>query len=52
MRTLHTQVVNLSETLVESMFAKIEDHKDRVITKAIMPKTRWRPAAQRETVPG
>jgi UDP-sulfoquinovose synthase len=33
----------LSETLVESMFAKIEDHKDRVITKAIMPKTLWRP---------
>ncbi|TMK97250.1 MAG: NAD-dependent epimerase/dehydratase family protein [Actinobacteria bacterium] len=43
----------LSETLVESMFAKIEDHKDRVITKAIMPKTRWRPAAQeRESVAG
>jgi len=34
----------LSETLVESMFARIEDHKDRVITHAIMPKTRWRPA--------
>jgi UDP-sulfoquinovose synthase len=33
----------LSETLVESMFAKIEEHKDRVITKAIMPKTLWRP---------
>ena len=43
----------LSETLVESMFAKIEDHKDRVITKAIMPKTRWRPAAPvGQRVPG
>jgi len=36
----------LSETLVESMFAKIEEHKDRVITKAIMPKTLWRPRAR------
>ena len=34
----------LSETLVESMFATIEGHRDRVITKAIMPRTRWRPA--------
>ncbi len=34
----------LSETLVESMFAAIERHRDRVITKAIMPRTRWRPA--------
>ncbi len=33
----------LSETLVESMFAKIEEHQGRVITKAIMPKTTWRP---------
>jgi UDP-sulfoquinovose synthase len=33
----------LSETLVESMFSKIEEHRDRVITKAIMPKTLWRP---------
>jgi UDP-sulfoquinovose synthase len=32
----------LSETLIESMFARIEEHKDRVITQAIMPKTRWR----------
>ena len=35
----------LSETLVESMFARIEDHKDRIVTTAIMPRTRWRPAA-------
>jgi UDP-sulfoquinovose synthase len=33
----------LSETLIESMFGAIERHRDRVITKAIMPKTRWRP---------
>ena len=33
----------LSETLIESMFGKIEKHQDRVITHAIMPKTRWRP---------
>jgi UDP-sulfoquinovose synthase len=34
----------LSETLIESMFARIEEHKDRVITQAIMPRTRWRTA--------
>jgi len=33
----------LSETLVESMFSAIERHKHRVITKAIMPRTKWRP---------
>jgi UDP-sulfoquinovose synthase len=32
----------LSDTLIESMFARIEEHKDRVITQAIMPKTTWR----------
>jgi UDP-sulfoquinovose synthase len=42
----------LSETLVESMFAAIEQHQDRVITKAIMPRTNWRPGARvREPVP-
>jgi UDP-sulfoquinovose synthase len=40
----------LSETLIESMFARIEEHKDRVITQAIMPKTRWR-AAERVPEP-
>jgi UDP-sulfoquinovose synthase len=40
----------LSETLVESMFARIEEHRDRVITRAIMPRTRWRPPA-RERAP-
>ena len=43
----------LSETLVESVFARIQEHKDRVIGEAIMPRTRWRPIAQiRESVPG
>jgi UDP-sulfoquinovose synthase len=34
----------LSDTLVESMFTEIERHRGRVITKAIMPRTTWRPA--------
>jgi UDP-sulfoquinovose synthase len=33
----------LSETLVESVFGVIGRHRDRLITKAIMPKTKWRP---------
>jgi UDP-sulfoquinovose synthase len=33
----------LSETLVESMFTEIEKYRDRVVTRAIMPKTKWRP---------
>ena len=36
----------LSETLVESMFATIQENRDRVITKAIMPRTTWRPTAR------
>ena len=36
----------LSETLVETMLGVIEQHKDRVITDAIMPKTRWRGRVQ------
>jgi UDP-sulfoquinovose synthase len=31
----------LSETLVESMFGMIEQHKDRVIVGAILPRDRW-----------
>jgi UDP-sulfoquinovose synthase len=31
----------LSETLVESMFGMIEQHKDRVIAGAILPRDRW-----------
>ena len=34
----------LSETLVESMFSVIERYKDRVLTAAIMPRTKWRPS--------
>jgi UDP-sulfoquinovose synthase len=35
----------LSETLVESMFGVIEQHKDRVITDHILPRDNWRPGA-------
>jgi UDP-sulfoquinovose synthase len=34
----------LSETLIESMFASIERHRDRVIADHILPRDRWRPA--------
>jgi UDP-sulfoquinovose synthase len=34
----------LSDTLIESMFATIERHKDRVIRDHILPRDRWRPA--------
>jgi UDP-sulfoquinovose synthase len=34
----------LSETLVESMFARIEKYKDRAILDHIMPRDRWRPS--------
>jgi len=33
----------LSETLIESMFAAIERHKDRVILDHILPRDHWRP---------
>jgi UDP-sulfoquinovose synthase len=36
----------LSETLVESMFSVIERYRDRVVTKAIMPRTTWKAGAQ------
>jgi UDP-sulfoquinovose synthase len=32
----------LSETLVESMFAAIERHRDRIVTDHIVPRDRWR----------
>jgi UDP-sulfoquinovose synthase len=45
----HTQLVDLglnphvlSETLIESMFRRIAEYKDRVITDHIMPATTWR----------
>ena len=43
----------LSETLIESMFATIERHKDRVITDHILPRDRWRPGvgAPRDVAP-
>jgi len=46
---VHTKLLDLglephllSETLIESMFAAIERHKDRVILDHIRPQTRWR----------
>jgi UDP-sulfoquinovose synthase len=36
----------LSDTLVESVFARIAEHRDRIIAKAIMPRTTWRPKAR------
>ncbi|MGH2528047.1 MAG: NAD-dependent epimerase/dehydratase family protein [Actinomycetota bacterium] len=54
---MHTKLLDLglephllSETLIESMFAAIERHKDRVILDHILPKTRWR-APVREPAP-
>jgi UDP-sulfoquinovose synthase len=39
----------LSETLVESMFGMIEQHKDRVIAGAILPRDRWDAGADAPT---
>jgi len=36
----------LSETLIESMFAVIEKHRDRVNEEHILPQTRWRAARE------
>ena len=33
----------LGEELVRSMLSTIERYKDRVVTRAIAPKTQWRP---------
>ena len=33
----------LGEELVRSMLSTIDRHKDRVVTRAIAPKTQWRP---------
>jgi len=56
---VHTKLLDLglkphllSDTLVESVFSVIERHKDRVITSAIMPKTKWRPSRVAERIPG
>ncbi len=49
---IHTKLLDLglrphllSETLVESVFAVIERHKDRVQAETIMPKTTWKGTA-------
>jgi UDP-sulfoquinovose synthase len=39
----------LSAELIESMFASIERHRDRVITDHIMPRTRWRAPLRERT---
>ena len=39
----------LSETLIESMFAEIGRHKDRVIAEHILPRDRWRPGVEAPT---
>jgi UDP-sulfoquinovose synthase len=39
----------LSETLIGSMFAEIERHRDRVIPDHILPQDRWRPAVEAAT---
>src|SRR5262245_45787043 len=36
----------LSDTLIESMFATIERHRDRVIPDHILPRDRWRPGVE------
>ena len=50
---VHTKLLDLglephllSETLIESMFATIERHRDRVITDHILPRDRWRPGVE------
>jgi UDP-sulfoquinovose synthase len=43
---------HLSETLVESMFARIEQYRDRISTELIMPRTRWRNEPARERAGG
>jgi hypothetical protein len=39
----------LSETLIESMFAEIQRHRDRVIADHILPRDRWSPVAETST---
>ena len=48
-RAAHTRLLDLglvphllSETLIDSLFAVVERHKERVITSAIRPTVRWR----------
>jgi UDP-sulfoquinovose synthase len=46
LRDLGLQPHYLGEELVQSMLKIIERHKDRVIERAIAPRTRWRPDAE------
>jgi UDP-sulfoquinovose synthase len=50
---VHTKLLDLglephflSDTLIETMFAAIERHRDRVILDHILPRDRWRPAVE------
>ncbi|MDX6504528.1 MAG: UDP-sulfoquinovose synthase [Gaiellaceae bacterium] len=43
LRDLGLKPHHLGEELVRSMLSTIERHKDRVVTRAIAPKTQWRP---------
>jgi UDP-sulfoquinovose synthase len=43
LRELGLKPHHLGEELVRSMIATIDRHKDRVITRAIAPRTQWRP---------
>ncbi len=36
----------LCDELVHSVLQRVEEHKDRVVTRAIAPKTKWRPEVQ------
>ena len=41
---------HLGEELVQSMLRIIERHKDRVIERAILPRTRWKPGSSSSEV--
>ena len=43
LRDLGLEPHYLGEELVHSMLQTIERHKDRVIQRAILPRTRWKP---------
>jgi UDP-sulfoquinovose synthase len=49
---VHTKLLDLGlvphllcDELVQTMLQRIEQHRDRVVTRAIAPRTQWRPAA-------
>jgi UDP-sulfoquinovose synthase len=50
---VHTKLLDLglqphylSDELVQSLIVRIESHGDRVVTRAIAPRTQWRPAPE------